>query len=158
MHNNPNQPVPAPLRKVQVSAAAFAAKYRSKRECYNFLAVDVGVYLPSYGKSTEFRANEMAAVLETEHLRRQNFRTSPSAAVGVRLGCIVVVSFNATLIMPIPTTRQVLRHLDVQSGPVPVVEYVFGTAGLLAGSFRRGVCRSPCRTTCTAQSERLTRT
>lgn len=39
---------------VQVSAAAFAAKYRSKRECYNFLAVDVGVYLPQYGKSSSF--------------------------------------------------------------------------------------------------------
>ena len=35
--------------KVLVSAAAFAAKYRSKRECYNFLAVDMGVYLPAYG-------------------------------------------------------------------------------------------------------------
>ena len=50
MHNNPNQPVPAPNRMVQVSAAAFAAKYRSKREVYNFLAVDSGVYLPAYGK------------------------------------------------------------------------------------------------------------
>ena len=29
-----------------VSAALFAAKYRSKRECYNFLAVDCDVYLP----------------------------------------------------------------------------------------------------------------
>jgi len=53
MHNDPNQPVPAPGRKVQVSAAAFAAKYRSKREVYNFLAVDSGVYLPSYGKYLE---------------------------------------------------------------------------------------------------------
>ena len=50
MHNDPNQPVPAPPQTVKVSAAAFAAKYRSKRECYNFLAVDVGVYLPAYGK------------------------------------------------------------------------------------------------------------
>ena len=33
-----------------VSAATFAAKYRSKRECYNFLAVDMGVFLPAYGK------------------------------------------------------------------------------------------------------------
>ena len=49
MHNNPNQPVPAPNGKVQVSAAAFAAKYRSKREVFNFLAVDSGVYLPAYG-------------------------------------------------------------------------------------------------------------
>ena len=53
MHNNANQPVPGPTRKVQVSAAAFAAKYRSKRECYNFLAVDMGVYLPNYGKFSQ---------------------------------------------------------------------------------------------------------
>ena len=50
MHDDPNQPVQGPPRKVQVSAAAFAAKYRSKREVYNFLAVDSGVYLPAYGK------------------------------------------------------------------------------------------------------------
>ena len=46
------QPMPQiPVAKVKVSAQQFAAKYRSKRECYNFLSVDVGVYLPSYGKS-----------------------------------------------------------------------------------------------------------
>ena len=38
--------------KVLVSAAAFAAKYRSKRECYNFLAVDANVYLPAYEQVT----------------------------------------------------------------------------------------------------------
>ena len=37
-------------QKVLIPAAEFAAKYRSKRECYNFLAVDMGVYLPAYGK------------------------------------------------------------------------------------------------------------
>ena len=48
-HNaNDNQQVDD--AQVQVSAAAFAAKYRSKRECYLFLVSDVGVYLPSYGK------------------------------------------------------------------------------------------------------------
>ena len=36
--------------KVKVSASAFAAKYRSKWECFNFLTVDCGVYLPAYGK------------------------------------------------------------------------------------------------------------
>ena len=36
--------------KVKITSKDFAAKYRSKREVYNFLAVDVGVYLPSYGK------------------------------------------------------------------------------------------------------------
>ena len=43
----PNQAQP---QRVQLSVTEFAAKYRSKRECYNFLAVDAGVYLPPYGK------------------------------------------------------------------------------------------------------------
>ena len=34
----------------QISAKEFAAKYKSKREVFNFLSVDVGVYLPAYGK------------------------------------------------------------------------------------------------------------
>ena len=34
----------------QVSAKEFAAKFRSKRECYNFLAGECEVYLPPYGK------------------------------------------------------------------------------------------------------------
>jgi hypothetical protein len=36
----------------QISAKEFAAKYNSKRECYNFLAVDAGVYLPAYDQVT----------------------------------------------------------------------------------------------------------
>ena len=43
----PNQAQP---QRVQLSVAEFAAKYHSKREVYNFLAVDAGVYLPAYGK------------------------------------------------------------------------------------------------------------
>ena len=35
---------------VRVTAKDFSAKYKSKREVYNFLSVDVGVYLPHYGK------------------------------------------------------------------------------------------------------------
>ena len=35
-------------RRTQISAKEFATKYNSKRECYNFLAVDAGVYLPAY--------------------------------------------------------------------------------------------------------------
>ena len=34
----------------QVSAKEFAAKFQSKRECYNFLAGDCECYLPPYGK------------------------------------------------------------------------------------------------------------
>jgi len=53
MHQDANHNVRGPARKVQVSASSFAAKYRSKRECYNFLAVDMGVYLPNYGKFSQ---------------------------------------------------------------------------------------------------------
>ena len=35
-----------------ISSKEFAAKYRSKREIYNFLATDVGVYLPPYDNVT----------------------------------------------------------------------------------------------------------
>ena len=35
---------------MKITAKDFAAKYKSKREVYNFLSVDVGVYLPAYGK------------------------------------------------------------------------------------------------------------
>ena len=35
----------------KISAKEFASKYKSKREVYNFLSVDVGVYLPAYGKT-----------------------------------------------------------------------------------------------------------
>ena len=48
-NNNP-QIIQANLgEKVLIPVAEFAAKYKSKRECYNFLAVDCDVYLPAYG-------------------------------------------------------------------------------------------------------------
>ena len=37
---------------VRISSKEFAAKYRSKREVYNFLATDVGIYLPPYDNVT----------------------------------------------------------------------------------------------------------
>ena len=40
----------AAASKVKVNVKDFAAKFKSKREVYNFLSIDVGVYLPSYGK------------------------------------------------------------------------------------------------------------
>ena len=46
-----NQIMAAPA-KVMVTAKTFAAKFRSKREVFNFLSVDVGVYLPAYGKDS----------------------------------------------------------------------------------------------------------
>ena len=48
-HQQPNAVMAAP-GKVAITAASFRAKYNSKREVYNFLAVDVGIYLPAYGK------------------------------------------------------------------------------------------------------------
>ena len=46
-NGNANQQQP----NVQVSAKEFAAKFKSKRECFNFLAGECEVYLPPYGKS-----------------------------------------------------------------------------------------------------------
>ena len=40
-----DQMVPVPT---QVTAAAFAAKYRSKKECFEFLTVGCKAYLSSY--------------------------------------------------------------------------------------------------------------
>ena len=54
MSDQQNNQIPNPFASVKISAAAFGAKYRSKRECYNFLSVDCGVYLPSYGKLSSF--------------------------------------------------------------------------------------------------------
>ena len=51
--NQPMQPANANQQQMHsVSSKEFAAKYRSKREIYNFLAADVGVYLPPYDNVT----------------------------------------------------------------------------------------------------------
>ena len=42
-----NQEAP---QKVRVSVKEVMAKARSKREIFNLLSVDAGVYLPAYGK------------------------------------------------------------------------------------------------------------
>ena len=42
-----------------VSSKAFAAKYRSKREIYNFLASDCGIYLPPYDNTTIYFLKEL---------------------------------------------------------------------------------------------------
>ena len=47
--------------RVTVSAVAFAAKYRSKRECYNFLAVDANVYLPAYEQVTIYFLKDLVS-------------------------------------------------------------------------------------------------
>ena len=38
-------------QNMQISAKEFSSKFRSKRECYNWLAGDCNVYLPPYGES-----------------------------------------------------------------------------------------------------------
>ena len=63
-----NQP-----RMVQVSSKEFSAKYRSKREIYNFLATDVGVYLPPYDNITIYFLKELMngqkKMLNTKQIR-----------------------------------------------------------------------------------------
>ena len=55
MINNPNNADGGQAQQAQiqqVSAKEFAAKFKSKRECYTFLAVEGDIYLPPYGKSS----------------------------------------------------------------------------------------------------------
>ena len=60
-HNNvPMQQVPGGGNQMaQVSSKEFGAKYKSKREIYNFLASDVGVYLPPYDNVTIYFLKEI---------------------------------------------------------------------------------------------------
>ena len=60
MNNAQMQVIPngAP-QKVKISSKEFQAKYRSKRECYNFLACDVGAYLPPYHNVTIYFLKEL---------------------------------------------------------------------------------------------------
>ena len=49
----PNQnmhqvPAGQPQLMTSISSKEFKSKYNSKRECYNFLASEVGVYLPPF--------------------------------------------------------------------------------------------------------------
>ena len=50
---NMNQQINQNVRaRQQVTALAFASKYKSKREVYNFLTVECRAYLPSYDTLT----------------------------------------------------------------------------------------------------------
>ena len=56
MENNPlnqSQQQIGHVSLTRVSAKEFAAKFKSKRECFNFLAGECEVYLPPYGKSNK---------------------------------------------------------------------------------------------------------
>ena len=48
-NRNQNNQIMGGQAKKKVTAKAFAAKFMSKREVFNFLSVDVGIYLPAYG-------------------------------------------------------------------------------------------------------------
>ena len=49
------QQIPAGhVTNARISVKEFAAKFQSKRECYNFLAGEYECYLPPYGKSPIF--------------------------------------------------------------------------------------------------------
>ena len=46
-------------RTVAVSSKEFSAKYKSKREIFNFLPIDVGIYLPPYDNVTIYFLKEL---------------------------------------------------------------------------------------------------
>ena len=48
--NNAGMQIQEAPQKVRVSVKEVMAKARSKREIFNMLSVDAGVYLPAYGK------------------------------------------------------------------------------------------------------------
>ena len=73
--NQPMQPANASQHQMlSVSSKEFAAKYRSKREIYNFLATDVGVYLPPYDNVTIYFLKELM-MGKKKMLRTTNIRT-----------------------------------------------------------------------------------
>ena len=45
----------------QMSAAQFAAKFKSKRECHRFLAVEVGAYIPPLSNVTIYHMKDLIA-------------------------------------------------------------------------------------------------
>ena len=62
MEQNPNQIIQGPNQQqqfTQVSSKELAAKYQNKREIYNLLATDVGIYLPPYDNVTIYFLKEL---------------------------------------------------------------------------------------------------
>ena len=53
--------MPPQVPKHVVTAAEFAAKYRSKQEVFRFLSFEVGAYLPSYDSVTIWHLKDLAA-------------------------------------------------------------------------------------------------
>lgn len=44
-----------------MASKTFSAKFRSKREVWNFLAIDVGAYLPPYETITIYHMKDLVA-------------------------------------------------------------------------------------------------
>ncbi len=62
MDYNMDQQINQNLRaRQQETATAFASKYKSKREVYNFLAVDVKAYLPAYDTITIYFLKDLVS-------------------------------------------------------------------------------------------------
>ena len=52
---------PGPAPATSISSKEFQAKYSSKREIYNFLAAEAGVFLPPYDNVTIYYLKDLMA-------------------------------------------------------------------------------------------------
>ena len=80
----------AQARIVGVSSKEFAAKYRSKKEIFNFLAADVGVYLPPFLKCHHLffeGADERAEVNDLNQENKNDPHPTVSMSIPVNFGC-----------------------------------------------------------------------
>ena len=79
-HQRQNQQIQQAPHGVEVSAKGFAAKYSTKREVYNFLAVDVGVYLPHFDQITIYFLKDL-----THGKKKRKCPITPTSRLGVIL-------------------------------------------------------------------------
>ena len=48
-------------KPIKINAKAFAAKFKSKKECWNFLAIEANAFLPPYNNCTIYHMKELIA-------------------------------------------------------------------------------------------------
>ena len=65
-----------PFGQQRVTAAAFAAKFQSKKECFNFLSVEVGAYLCSHDQLTIYFLRQLIAG-QKKRKRSRRLASSP---------------------------------------------------------------------------------
>ena len=65
--SNSDAQISSANRKQKVTDKSFSAKFKSKREIYTFLSIDVGVYLPSYGKSSLALYSPLVSLRRASH-------------------------------------------------------------------------------------------